>query len=54
MPSTALGRLEAIETRLDASWQAVLTIRVALANFQTQLSDQQRDRFDAIEMAAAH
>jgi hypothetical protein len=54
MPPTALGRLEAIETRLDASWQAVLTIRVALANFQTQLSDQQRDRFDAIEMAAAH
>jgi hypothetical protein len=54
MPPTALGRLEAIETRLDASWQAVLTIQVALANFQTQLSDEQISRFNAAEMAATH
>jgi hypothetical protein len=54
MPPTALGRLEAIETRLDASWQAVLTIQVALGNFQTQLSDEQLGRFNAMEIAAAH
>jgi hypothetical protein len=52
MPPTALGRLEAIETRLDASWRAVLTIQVALANFQAQLSDEQNTRFNALEIAS--
>jgi hypothetical protein len=50
-PPTALGRLEALETRLDATWRAVLTIQVALANFQTQLSDEQNTRFNALEIA---
>jgi LTXXQ motif family protein len=54
MPPTALARLEAIETRLDASWRAVLTIQVALANFQTQLSDEQNSRFNALEIASTH
>jgi hypothetical protein len=49
---TALGRLEAIETRLDATWRAVLTIQVALANFQTQLSEEQNTRFNALEIAS--
>jgi hypothetical protein len=52
MPPTALGRLEAIETRLDASWRAVLTIQVALASFQGQLSDEQNSRFNALEIAS--
>ena len=53
-PPTALGRLEAIETRLDATWRAVLTIQVALANLQTQLSDEQVSRFNALETAGTH
>jgi hypothetical protein len=53
-PPTALGRLEALETRLDATWRAVLTIQVALANFQSELNDEQIGRFNALEIAATH
>ena len=53
-PPTALGRLEALETRLDATWRAVLTIQVALANFQGELNDEQIGRFNALEIAATH
>lgn len=49
---TALGRLEATEERLDAAWRAVLTIQVALANFQKDLSDQQNMRLNALEVAS--
>lgn len=52
-PSTAVGRLETVEARLDATWRSALTIQVALANFQTKLSDEQKDRFDRINFAAA-
>jgi len=51
-PSTALARLEAIEAHLDATWRAVLSIQVALADFETHLRDDQRDRLDAMSMAA--
>jgi hypothetical protein len=51
-PATALGRLQALESRLDATWQAVLTIQVALANFQGQLSDEQNSRLNALEIAS--
>jgi LTXXQ motif family protein len=53
LPATPLARLESTEARLDASWRAVLSIRVALANFARRLSDQQRRRFDAMDFAAA-
>jgi LTXXQ motif family protein len=53
-PPTALGRLEALETRLDATWRAVLTIQVALANFQSELNDEQISRLNASEIAATH
>ena len=52
VPPTALGRLETIEARLDATWRSVLSIQVALANFETKLSDEQKDRFDAMNFAA--
>jgi len=52
VPPTALGRLETIESRLDATWRAELSIQVALANFETRLSDEQKDRFDAMNFAA--
>jgi len=53
VPSTALGRLDAAESRLDATWRAVQTIEVALANFQKQLSDEQNMRLNNLEIASA-
>jgi hypothetical protein len=48
MPSV---RLQVIEGRLDSTWVAVQTIQVAVAQFQKQLSDQQRARFNALQLA---
>ncbi|MGA8613083.1 MAG: hypothetical protein WB760_15565 [Xanthobacteraceae bacterium] len=45
--------MEAIEARLDATWQAVSSIQVALGNFESKLSDEQKDRFNAINSVAA-
>jgi hypothetical protein len=53
MPAMPLARLEATEARLDASWRAVLSMQVALANFETRLSDQQRLRLESADLAAA-
>jgi hypothetical protein len=50
-PATALGRLQTIEARLDAAWRAVLAMQVTLANFESKLSDAQRGRFDAMNIA---
>jgi hypothetical protein len=52
VPRTAAGRLETIEARLDATWRSELSIQVALANFETKLSDAQKDRFDQMNFAA--
>jgi hypothetical protein len=49
---TALGRLETIQARLDSTWRSVLSIQVALANFETKLSDEQKDHFDSMNFAA--
>jgi len=49
---TPLGRLAATEARLDATWRAVLSIQVALANFETKLSDEQKSRLDATNFAS--
>jgi len=51
-PATALGRLETIQARLDAAWRTVLSMQVALANFETKLSDQQKSRFDTMNLAS--
>jgi hypothetical protein len=51
-PRTAAARLETIEARLDATWRSELSIQVALANFETKLSDAQKDRFDQMNFAA--
>jgi hypothetical protein len=53
VPRMPSARLQAIESRLDATWDAVQTIQVALAEFQSHLSDQQSARFDDLEIAAA-
>jgi hypothetical protein len=52
LPATPLARLEAFETRLDATWRAVQTMQVALARLYRELDDEQRRRFDALDVAA--
>lgn len=53
LPTTPLARLEAMESRLDASWRAALSMQVALAAFESGLNDQQRSRFEAMNLAQA-
>ena len=52
VPLTPFGRMEAISARLDATYRAVLSIQVALANFETKLSDEQKTRFDSMDFAS--
>jgi hypothetical protein len=52
VPRMPSARLQLIEGRLDTTWVAVQTIQVAVAQFQKQLSDQQRARFNALHLAA--
>ena len=52
VPQSAVARLEAIEARLDATWRTILSIQVALANFETKLSDEQKQRFNKMTFAA--
>jgi hypothetical protein len=49
-PGMPSARLQAIEARLDSTWVAVQTIQVAVTQFQKQLSDQQRARFNALQL----
>jgi hypothetical protein len=44
--------LDVIQARLDSTWRATLSIQVALANFETELNDAQKIRFDAMNFAA--
>jgi hypothetical protein len=52
MPRMPSARLQAIEARLDITWVAVQTIEVAVAQFQKQLSDEQRARFNTLQLAS--
>ena len=52
MPRSAVARLETIESRLDATWRAILSIQVALNEFESKLSDEQKNRFKAMTFAA--
>jgi LTXXQ motif family protein len=52
VPRSAVARLETIESRLDATWRAVLSIQVALADFETKLTDEQKTRLQAMTFAA--
>jgi LTXXQ motif family protein len=51
VPQSAVARLETIEARLDATWRAILSIQVALANFESKLSDEQKHRFNTMSFA---
>jgi hypothetical protein len=52
IPTTALNRLDTIQARLDSTWRATLSIQVALANFEAELSDAQKAHFDTLNFAA--
>ena len=47
-PLTPLGRLDAVEKRLDAMMQAIAIVRPPLATLYDSLSDEQRQSLDAI------
>jgi LTXXQ motif family protein len=47
-PLTPLARLDAVETRLEAMRKAIQIVRPPLASLYDSLSDQQRQRLDAI------
>jgi hypothetical protein len=51
IPATALNRLDTTQARLDSTWRATLSIQVALANFEVELNDAQKIRFDTINFA---
>ena len=48
---TPVGRLEAMEQRLDAMLRAVQTVRPALELFYSQLSNEQKERFNRLSPA---
>jgi hypothetical protein len=52
VPQSAVARLETIEARLDATWRAILSIQVALNDFESKLSDEQKSRFRTMSFAA--
>jgi LTXXQ motif family protein len=47
-PLTPLARLDAVETRLEATRKAIQIVRPPLASLYDSLSDEQRQRLDAI------
>ena len=49
LPSTPTGRLEAMRSRVAAMLQAVRTIEPALQVFYQSLSDEQKERFNALD-----
>jgi hypothetical protein len=52
IPQTPVGRLEAIEKRLDAMIQAARTIQPALQDFYSSLTDEQKSRFNTLGQEA--
>jgi hypothetical protein len=51
LPSTPTGRLAAMRARVDAMLKAVRTVRPALEKFYASLSDEQRERFNALDQS---
>ena len=52
VPLTPLGRLEAMEKRLDAMLQAAALVQPALDEFYTSLSNEQKARFNTLPQVA--
>jgi hypothetical protein len=47
-PQSAVARLETIEAELGATWRPILSIQVALNNFEIKLSGDQKNRLKAM------
>jgi len=52
LPSTPTGRLAAMHVRVQAMLQAVQTVRPALDKFYNSLTDEQKERFNALDQNA--
>jgi hypothetical protein len=52
LPSTPTGRLAAMQVRVQAMLQAVQAVRPALDKFYDSLSDEQKERFNALDQNA--
>ncbi len=52
LPATPTGRLTAMHVRVQAMLQAVQTVRPALDKFYGSLSDEQKERFNALDQNA--
>ena len=53
-PLTPLARLDAVEQRLDATTQGIQIVRPALARLYDSLSDEQKQRLDALGTEESH
>jgi hypothetical protein len=53
LPATPTGRLAAMRIRVQAMLQAVQTVRPALDKFYASLSDEQKERFNALDQGTA-
>jgi len=53
VPLTPLGRLEAMEKRLDAMLQAAALVQPALDEFYAALSNEQKARFNTLQQTAS-
>ena len=53
LPSTPTGRLAAMRIRVTAMLQAVEAVRPALEKFYNSLSDEQKERFNALDQSGA-
>jgi hypothetical protein len=52
LPADPVARLEAIQSRLDATWRALVSIQTALADLEKNLNDDQRARLYTTDFAA--
>jgi hypothetical protein len=52
IPQTPVGRLDAMEKRLDAMTQAAKTVQPALQEFYASLTDEQKSRFNTLGQQA--
>ena len=52
VPQSASARLDTVEARLDATWRTILSVQVALYNFQGNLRADQQNRLKTMTFAA--
>jgi len=52
LPATPTGRLAAMRARVQAMLQAIQTVRPALDKFYASLSDEQKERFNALDQGS--